>query len=114
NQVFSKLWPGQKGWATFPTLLPDSGDVSHHPFKGQVRHFVDCILEDRESEASLDNTAQAHEICFASEISAREKRPVGLPLYGARSESGLLADGHVALRHPQSMKMGLGSGRRPN
>ena len=80
NQVFSKLWPGQKGWATFPTLLPDSGDVSHHPFKGQVRHFVDCILEDRESEASLDNTAQAHEICFASEISAREKRPVGLPL----------------------------------
>ena len=46
----------------------------------ETQHFVDCILEDRESEASLDSTAQAHEICFASEISAREKRPVGLPL----------------------------------
>ncbi|HXJ94436.1 MAG TPA: Gfo/Idh/MocA family oxidoreductase [Terriglobia bacterium] len=80
NQVFSKRWVGQKGWATIPTVLPDSGDVSHHPFKGQVNHFVDCILNDRESHANLEDAAQTHEICFASEISARERRPVALPL----------------------------------
>lgn len=80
NQVFSKRWVGQKGWATIPTILPDSGDVTHHPFRDEVNHFVDCILNDRESHASLDDAAQTHQICFASEISAREKRPVALPL----------------------------------
>lgn len=80
NQVFSKRWVGQKGWATIPTIMPDSGDVTDHPFKHQVDHFVDCILNNRESHASLEDAAQTHEICFASEISAREKRPVALPL----------------------------------
>jgi predicted dehydrogenase len=80
NQVFSRRWTGQKGWATFPTILPDSGDVAHHPFKDQINHFVDCILSDRESHANLEDAAGTHEICFASEISAREKRPVSLPL----------------------------------
>jgi predicted dehydrogenase len=80
NQVFSKRWTGQKGWATFPTILPDSGDVAHHPFKDQINHFVECILRDRESHANLEDAAGTHEICFASEISAREKRPVSLPL----------------------------------
>jgi len=80
NQVFSKRWEGQKGWASFPTILPDSGDVTQHPFKDQVNHFVDCILNNRESHANLEDAALTHEICFASEISARERRPVALPL----------------------------------
>jgi predicted dehydrogenase len=80
NQIFSQHWPGQKGWATFPTILPDSGDVSHHPFRDEVQHLVDCILNDRESHANLEDAAVTHEICFASQISAREKRPVRLPL----------------------------------
>jgi predicted dehydrogenase len=80
NQVFSKKWVGQRAWATIPTVLPDSGDVSHHPFKHQVNHFVDCILNDRESHANLEDAALTHEICFASQISAREARPVPLPL----------------------------------
>lgn len=80
NQIFSRRWPGQRGWATIPTILPDSGDVSHHPFKDQVNHFVDCILNDRESHANLEDAAQTHQICFAAEISARERRPVTLPL----------------------------------
>jgi predicted dehydrogenase len=80
NQVFSKKWVGQRGWATIPTVLPDSGDVSHHPFNNLVDHFVDCILNVRESHANLEDAALTHEICFASEISAREGRPVRLPL----------------------------------
>jgi len=80
NQVFSKRWVGQKGWATIPTILPDSGDVTHHPFRDEINYFVDCILSGRESHANLEDTALTHEICFASEISARERRPVSLPL----------------------------------
>lgn len=80
NQVFSKRWTGQKSWATIPTILPDSGDVTHHPFQEEIDHFVDCILNDRESHANLDDAAETHEICFASEISGRERRPVRLPL----------------------------------
>jgi predicted dehydrogenase len=80
NQVFSRRWVGQKGWATIPTVLPDSGDVTHHPFQEEVNHFVDCILNDRESHANLEDAALTHEICFASDFSAREGRPVSLPL----------------------------------
>lgn len=80
NQVFSKRWVGQKGWATIPTILPDSGDVTHHPFRDEINHFVDCVLNGRESHANLEDAALTHEICFASEISARERRPVSLPL----------------------------------
>lgn len=80
NQVFSQRWVGQRGWATIPTILPDSGDVTHHPFRDEVNHFVDCISNDRESHANLEDAASTHEICFASEISTREHRPVSLPL----------------------------------
>lgn len=80
NQVFSKRWTGQTGWATIPTILPDSGDVTHHPFRDEIDHFVDCVLSGRESHANLEDAVQTHEICFASEISARENRPVRLPL----------------------------------
>jgi predicted dehydrogenase len=80
NQIFSKHWTGQKGWATFPTIMPDSGDVSHHPFSDEIRDFVDCILKNRESHANLEDAAVTHEICFASQLSARTKRPVGFPL----------------------------------
>lgn len=80
NQLFTKRWPGQKGWATIPTILPDSGDVAHHPFVAQMDHFVDCILNDRESHANVADAVKTHEICLAMEISAREGRPVRLPL----------------------------------
>ena len=79
NQVFARKWVGQRGWATIPTILPDSGDVSHHPFRDEVDHFIACILENRESHANLEDAAVTHEICFASEISARERRPIAIP-----------------------------------
>jgi predicted dehydrogenase len=79
NQVFSRKWVGQRGWATIPTVLPDSGDVSHHPFRDEVDHFVECILTNRESHANLEDAAVTHEICFASAVSARERRPVSIP-----------------------------------
>ncbi len=80
NQVWSRRWPGQRGWATIPTLLPDSGDVTHHPFVSEINHLVDCILTDQESHVNVADAVKTHQVCLASELSAREGRPVSLPL----------------------------------
>lgn len=80
NRLFTKKWPGQTGWAAIPTVLPDSGAVSHHPFVPQIAHFIDCVLSGRESHCNIADTVKTHEICLAGEISKLEGRPVRLPL----------------------------------
>ena len=80
NQLYSHKMPGQTGFATIPTILPDSGDVTHHPFSGEVDHLVDCIQNDEESHVNVEDSVKTHEICLAAEISAREGRSVKLPL----------------------------------
>jgi len=80
NQVFTRRWPGQKDWATIPTILPDTADVNHHPFAAEIDHFVDCIRNDMESHCNFADAAKTHEICLAMEVSAHERRPVSLPL----------------------------------
>ncbi|MCC6861174.1 MAG: Gfo/Idh/MocA family oxidoreductase [Bryobacterales bacterium] len=82
NQVFSRQWPGQTGWATVPTILPDSGAVEHHPFQAQMDHLVDCIRSGRESHCNLADAARTHEICLAADRSAETGQPVKLPLEG--------------------------------
>ncbi len=78
NQFVTRRWPGQTGWATVPTVLPDTAEVSHHPFVGQMNHFVDCILNDRESHCNVADAVKTHRICLAAEVSAREGKPVRL------------------------------------
>jgi hypothetical protein len=34
NFFMKEMFPGQAGWQSFETVMPDSGAVSHHPFKG--------------------------------------------------------------------------------
>ncbi len=80
NRIWSHQFPGQKGWVQIPTILPDSGDVEHHPFQGEVDHFVECIVGDRNSHCDLDNVINTHEACIATMMSAKENRPVKLPL----------------------------------
>ncbi len=80
NQLFTSRWPGQKDWATIPTILPDTAEVTHHPFVAEIDHFVDCILNGRESHCNIADAVRTHEICFAAETSARGRRPVTLPL----------------------------------
>ena len=60
--------------------MPDSGDVTHHPFAAEIDHFVECVQNNQESHANLANCSKTHEICYASEISARTGKPVRLPL----------------------------------
>jgi len=81
DRVWSKkLFPGQTGWTRCATVLPDSGDVHHHPFDGEINHFVDCILEDRESHCNLADAYRTHELCMAIDRSIEEGGPVKLPL----------------------------------
>lgn len=82
NRLWSKpLFPGQKSWTTMNTVLPDSGDVHHHPFDAEVDHLVDCIREDRPSHTSIADAYHTHEVCLAIDRSlASGGRPVRLPL----------------------------------
>lgn len=66
NRLWSKkLFPGQTGWTAIPTVLPDSGDVTHHPFDGEINHFAQCILEKRESHCNVADAFRTHEVCLA-------------------------------------------------
>jgi len=80
NRLFTKQWTGQTGWAMIPTILPDSGAVTHHPFVPQIAHFIDCVLTGTESHCSVADAVKTHEICIAADLSAKEGRPVRLPL----------------------------------
>jgi len=81
NQLYApSKFPGQTGFATIPTILPDSGDVTHHPFQGEIDHLVDCILNGRESHVNVEDATKTFEIIFASDMSAAQGRPVKLPL----------------------------------
>jgi predicted dehydrogenase len=81
NSLYSKtLFAGQTGFTQIPTILPDSGDVSHHPFQGEIDHLVNCILTNTESPLNVEDAALTHEVCIAADISAREGHPVRLPL----------------------------------
>jgi len=73
-----KLFPGQNGFMTIPTVLPDSADVSHHPFQGEAKHFLDCIIEDKRPMPDLEDAAKTMAICFAADRAAEEGRPVKL------------------------------------
>ncbi len=81
NQIFSKLkYPGQTGWTTVPTILPDSSDIPQHPFIGEAAHLVNCIQFDEESFVSVADAYITHEVCFAADMSGTTGQPVALPL----------------------------------
>ncbi len=79
NELFApKLFPGQNDFMQIPCILPDSGDVRHHPFQGEVSHFLDCIINDQKPFPDLDDAAQTQAVCFAADKSAESGRPVSL------------------------------------
>ncbi len=81
NRVWSpELFPGQTDWATIPTVLPNSGDVAHHPFSGQIEALVAAILDGVPCLPDLDDAVKTHEAVFAADRSAATGAPVQLPL----------------------------------
>jgi predicted dehydrogenase len=71
-----KLFPGQKDFLKIPCILPDSADVTHHPFQGEVSYFLDCIIDDRRAFPDLDDAARTQAVCFASDLSAESGKAV--------------------------------------
>ena len=82
NRLYADIFNGQDDYAVIPTELPNSGSVLHHPFTPGLRHFVECLNEDKETELSLDNAINVHEACIAIDMSVEERRPISLPLKG--------------------------------
>lgn len=82
NRLWSKrLFPGQAGWSTIPTILPDSGNVDHHPFDGEINHFIECIRQGCESHCNVADGWRTHEVCLAIDRSIElGGQPVKLPL----------------------------------
>lgn len=71
NRVYSsKHYPGTQGYWSFPTIEPDSGDVTHHPFVPEVAHFLECINHNVESHASIHDACRSMAVCYAIDESA--------------------------------------------
>jgi predicted dehydrogenase len=81
NRLWSEtLLPGQTDWATIPTILPSSGDVTHHPFNGQIEAFAAGILDGTPILPDIDDAIRTHEVIFAADDSAAQGKPIPLPL----------------------------------
>ena len=80
EHLYSSKIDGMDGFSTIAAQRADSPEVTHHPFPEELDTFVRCILEDSEPDTNIDDADATHEICLAAEISAREERPVKLPL----------------------------------
>jgi len=80
NKIWSHNHPEQKDWIELDTIRPDSSDVSHHPFQGEIDHFIECIQNDVESHCNFADAAKTHEIVFAAQECYRSGMPVKLPL----------------------------------
>ena len=79
NELFApKLFPGQNDFTKIPCILPDSGDVAHHPFQKEVSYFIDCIIEDKQPFPDLEDAAKTHAVCFAADLSAESGRVISL------------------------------------
>lgn len=80
NGISSEWFPGTKEFMEVPAVYPDDWEVSQHPFPQEIDYFVSCIENGVESDLSIPRSAKTYEVIFAAEISAREGRPVKLPL----------------------------------
>lgn len=80
NRLWSHRHPGQKEWIELPGTRPDSSDVSHHPFQGEMDHFIECLQKGIESHCNLEDAVKTHEVVFACRQSAQTGLPVKLSL----------------------------------
>ena len=66
--------------------MPDSADVTHHPFQAEIDELVACVLEGRETGITVFDAQKTMEVCLAADLSAQKGgRPVRLPLGTPRS-----------------------------
>lgn len=80
NEFVSHKLPGQTQYATIPTVLPDSGDVSHHPFADEIDDFVRSIVNNTTSRCDFFDAMQSMEVCFAIDESIEKGSSVKVPV----------------------------------
>ena len=63
------------------TRMPESADVSHHPFQGEMDELVECVIAGRETSINVFDAQKTMEFCLAADRSASQGgAPVALPL----------------------------------
>ena len=61
--------------------MPESVDVSHHPFQDEMDELVECVRDGRETSINVFDAQKTMELCLAADESAgRGGVPVALPL----------------------------------
>ncbi len=80
NRLWSHKFAGQTDYLTIPTITPSSGDVSHHPFQGEINEFVAAILAGTPCLPDVPDAVRTHEVILAIDRSAETGQPVKLPL----------------------------------
>jgi predicted dehydrogenase len=80
NRIYSSgLFPAQEDWVTVPSSTPNSGAVSHHPFKQEIDGLVECILSGTEVLSDVEDATRSIAVSIAVEESAATGKPVQLP-----------------------------------
>ncbi len=80
HRVWAPTGAGPAAWTELDAIRPDSSDVSHHPFQGEIDHFVECLQRGTESHCNLEDAIRTHEVVFAALACYETRRPVALPL----------------------------------
>lgn len=80
NQLYTHKLPGQTDYATIPTILPDSGDVTHHPFVEEINDFVDSLRRGTSGRCDFFDAYKSMEASFAIDESIATGKSVTLPL----------------------------------
>ena len=50
--------------------MPDSADVSHHPFQGEIDELVDAVRHDRETHLNIFDAEKTMAVCLGADQSA--------------------------------------------
>lgn len=72
--------------------MPDSADVTHHPFQDEIDELIACVRDGRETSLSVFAAQRTMEVCLAADESAeRGGTPIALPLIAEGVDHATLA-----------------------
>ncbi|MBP1988616.1 Gfo/Idh/MocA family protein [Paenibacillus eucommiae] len=79
NKVYSHKLPGQTDYTAIPTILPDSGDVSHHPFAQELADFMQAVQNNSTTRCDFFDAYKSMEVSFAIDesIASGQKVKIG-------------------------------------
>jgi len=79
NQLFTHKLPGQTDYTVIPTILPDSGDVSHHPFVEEIDDVGRAVNSGEATKCEFRDAYKSMEVSFAIDESIATGKSITLP-----------------------------------